>query len=112
MDGKFENSTCLFRNATKALAIGAILGMVTFAAMTSAASAAQTCDGLKHAINADGVYLYRFKDKRKPTLPLYVRYTTDETKCDSGDILEQRPVPNLENCYVPTCVIGEGEDDR
>lgn len=112
MNGKFEGSARRIGNVTSAVAIGAAIVMIASAAFTSAASAAQTCEGLKHAINADGVYLYRFKDKREPTLPLYVRYTTDETKCGSGDILEQRLVPDLENCYVPTCVIGEGEDDR
>lgn len=112
MDSKFENSARRIGNVTKAAAIGAAMIMVTSAMMTASASAAQTCEGLKQAINADGVYLYRFKDKRQPTLPLYVRYTTDETKCGGGDVLEQRQVPDLENCYVPTCVIGAGQEDH
>lgn len=112
MSSNFSQSTRRFSNATKSIASGAAIVMIASAALTSTAFAAQTCAGVKQAIDADGVYLYRFKDKRDPTLPLYVRYVKDEYKCGSGDVLESRSVPELENCYVPTCVIGEGEEDH
>lgn len=112
MDRIYSYSARVILKSGKTVAFGVALALAASATLSSAAIAAQTCEGLKQNINADGVYLYRFKDKKEPTLPLYVRYTTDEAKCGGGDILEPRLVPDLENCYVPTCVIGPGENDH
>ncbi|MBB3286848.1 MULTISPECIES: hypothetical protein [Rhizobium] len=80
--------------------------------LAPAAFAGQTCAGLKQAINSDGAYLYHYSDRRQPELDLYIRYVSSDSKCDPGEELQSRLVPNLENCYVPTCVLGPGEDDR
>ena len=86
--------------------------IVATGALTSAAFASATCTGLKQAINSDGAYLYHYTDKRQPDLDLYIRYVKSDTKCDPGDVFQSRLVPDLANCYVPTCVLGPGEDDR
>lgn len=112
MNSKIANTTRSVLSATRSIASDAFLVVVATAALTSSAFAAQTCDGLKQKIDADGSYLYRFQDKQQPELPLYVRYVKDQYKCGGGDVLDLRSVPDLENCYVPTCVIGSGEDDR
>lgn len=88
------------------------LVVIATGALTSAAFAAQTCSGLKQSIDDHGAYLYHYKDQRQPSLDLYVRYVKDQDKCDADRILESRVVPDLSNCYVPTCVIGPGPDDR
>lgn len=97
-----------------ASSLGSRLALLTILSgvLSSAAFAAQSCDGLKHEIEANGAYLYHYADKKEPDLDLYVRYVNTDDKCDGGKILEPRLVPNLENCYIPTCIIGPGEDDR
>jgi len=112
MSNTIANTTRHILNVTRSIASDAVLVVVATAALTSSAFAAQTCDGLKQKIDTEGSYLYRFQDKRQPELPLYVRYVKDEYKCGGGDVLDLRSVPDLENCYVPTCVIGSGEDDH
>lgn len=109
---QFENAKRSVSSLTKSLVSDAVLVVIATAALTSSAFASQTCVGLKQAIDTEGSYLYRYQDKSQPELPLYVRYVKEQQKCAGGDVLDQRSVPDLENCYVPTCVIRSGDEDH
>jgi hypothetical protein len=89
----------------KAALVLSISGLLTTAAF------AETCEGIQSAVNADGKYLYHYKDEKRPNLDLYKRYVRYENQCNNGNILAPRPVPGLENCYVQTCVDGDGREE-
>ncbi|PZM07987.1 hypothetical protein [Rhizobium tubonense] len=77
---------------------------------TSAALAAETCEGLQSAVKANGKYVYHYKDPKRPNFDLYKEYVKFENQCNTGNQLTPKLVPGLENCYMPTCVDGEGRD--